>query len=396
MTGRERIHAALKGEPLDRVPFAINLWQWFYANQYWDNFPEELKHIRTPIEFLKYIGADILTRWDGQVKGRAGLGDFVKFPNCNYEISYSGEVPSYPLVTAFNTYYGGKKIHRKLETPHGVLTQTWRFSEEACADFEEDHWVDDLVEQYEEARFMVEDRSYDYEMTEYERDLAAIGDDGIIMLEIPENPLKMLHWLMGPEKAILATVDFPDKVKELCDIHTAKTLQFVKEICARTRYENTPLLMCGDNLDAMLFPPPHFDEFLYDFYQPVADAVHEEGRLFCVHSCGNNWDIRDCIQNSRIDMMEGLTPPPLGTFPLEKARVEMGSDFVIEGGMFCDHQELKKNAKVRIFDYTRELFEGMGDKKRFIYSSSCNTSPFTPLENVYYFRDACWEYGTMR
>ena len=127
MTGKERIHAVLKGEEVDRIPFAINAWQWFYANQYWGNLTGELNKLSTPIEFLKYLGADILTRWDGQIKGRSGLGDYVKFPNCEYTISFSGEKPPNPLVTAFNTYTEGTKIHRKLETPHGALTQTWRF-----------------------------------------------------------------------------------------------------------------------------------------------------------------------------------------------------------------------------------------------------------------------------
>ena len=395
MTGKDRIHAALKGEPIDRVPFAINLWQWFYANQYWGKLPAELAHIKTPIEFLIHIGADILTRWDGQIKGRSGMGNYITFPGCNYEISFSGEKPLSPLVTSFNTYTEGKKVHRKLETPYGVLTQTWRFSEEACADFEEDHWIEDLAEQYDAARFFVETRTYDYEMSEYERDLAAIGDHGVIMIEIQENPLKMLHWLMGPEKSILATMDHPEKVKELCKIHTEKTIEFVNGVCERTRYEDAPLLHSADNMDAMLFPPPFFDEFLYDHYRKVAAVIHEHGRLFSVHSCGNNWDIRDHLQQSDIDMMEGLTPPPLGTFPLEKARTEMGPEFIIEGGMFCDYQELTQNAKEKIYDYTKTLFEGMGDKKRFIYSSSCNTSPLTPLENIYYFRDACWQYGQM-
>lgn len=395
MTGRARIHAALKGEPIDRVPFAINLWQWFYAKQYWGQMPEDLVHIKTPIEFLKHIGADILTRWDGQIKGRAGLGDTVTFPNCNYEVSYTGEVPPYPLVTAFNTYTEGMRIHRKLETPYGELAQTWRFSEEACADFEEDHWIDNFETQFDAAKFMIQDRTYQYDMTEYDRDLAAIGEHGVIMLEIPENPLKMLHWLMGPQVAIYATMDHPKLVKELAEIHTAKTIDFVKGVCARTRYEDSPLLMSSDNLDVALFPPPHFEEFLYDHYKQVADAVHEEGRLFCVHSCGNNWELRDCIRNSCIDMMEGLTPPPLGNFPLEKAREEMGENFIIEGGMYCHLQELENDAKEVIDDYTETLFAGMGDKNRFIYSSSCNTSPRTPIENIYHFRDACWKYGQM-
>ena len=102
---------------------------------------------------------------------------------------------------------------------------------------------------------MVQDRSYDYEMSEYKRDLAAIGDDGVIMQEIPENPIKMLHWLMGPENAMLATMDFPEKIAELAEIHTAKTVEFVNGLCERTCYEDAPILLSNDNLDSFLFPP---------------------------------------------------------------------------------------------------------------------------------------------
>ena len=33
MTGTERILATLAGERPDRVPFAPNIWQWFYVNR---------------------------------------------------------------------------------------------------------------------------------------------------------------------------------------------------------------------------------------------------------------------------------------------------------------------------------------------------------------------------
>ena len=395
MTGRERIHAALKGEPLDRVPFAINLWNWFYAQKHWGWLADDKKHLQTPIEFLIDIGADILSRWDGQIKGRAGLGDYVQFPNGKLEKWFTGDKPPKPIVTAFNTYTEGTKVHQRLETPHGELTQTWRFTEESCADFEEKYWVDDFDKQYDVVKFIFEDRTYAYELDEYRRDIAAIGEHGVVMVEIPENPFKTLHWLCGPEKAILAIMDYPERAAELCEIHAAKTCEFVREVCKRTTYDETPLLMSNDNLDAMLFPPFMFEEYLYKYYRAVADEVHKHGRLFCVHSCGNNWDIRHCIRDSGIDMMEGLTPPDLGNFPLEKARSEMGSNFIIEGGMYCYHQEIKKGAREAIDDYTRTLFDGMGDKQRFIYASSCTTSPLTSYDNVLHFRDSCWRHGKM-
>jgi len=198
---------------------------------------------------------------------------------------------------------------------------------------------------------------------------------------------------MGTQKALLAIVDHPKRMAELCEIHTAKTVEFIREVCRRTTYDDCPVLISNDNLDVMLFPPYLFEEFLYKHYRAVSEETHRQGRLFCVHSCGRNWDIRTCIRNSGIDMLEGLTPPGPGDFPLERAREELGDTFIVEGGMYSAHQEMKSGAREAIDEYTKTLFAGMGDRRRFIYASSCNTSPYTALDTLYYFRDSCWKYG---
>ena len=393
MTGRERIHAALKGEPVDRVPFALNTWQWYYAQKYRGTLPAEYADCKTPIAFLKKYGADIITRWDGQIKGRAGLGEFVRFPHCRYSRQEIGAPIVMPITTAFNDYQRLNRIQSTLETPAGTLRQTWRFTEETCADFEEAYWIDDWQQQFETLRWLVRDRSYDIEMSQYRRDLAEVGEHGIVMVEIPENPVKMLHWLMGPEKASLALLDHVAQCRDLFASHTEMTLAFIDGVCEKTSYNETPLLMSNDNLDAALMPPAFFETYLFDHYRQVAARVHGHGRLFAVHSCGNNWDIRHQIRDSQIDMMEGLTPPPLGNFPLDKARTEIGDHFIVEGGNNYLHQEMIEGAPEAIDAYTRQLFDEMRDTPRYIYASSCQTSPNTPIDNLHYFRDAVWKYG---
>ncbi len=42
MNGRERILAALHGDLPDRVPFAPNIYQWFYIKQRQGTLPEEV------------------------------------------------------------------------------------------------------------------------------------------------------------------------------------------------------------------------------------------------------------------------------------------------------------------------------------------------------------------
>jgi uroporphyrinogen-III decarboxylase len=64
------------------------------------------------------------------------------------------------------------------------------------------------------------------------------------------------------------------------------------------------------------------------------------------------------------------------------------------GGMSAPQQELYgPDAAAMIDHFVRELFASMGDKRRFLFGSSCNTSPQTPYENLLNFRDAAWKYG---
>ena len=67
---------------------------------------------------------------------------------------------------------------------------------------------------------------------------------------------------------------------------------------------------------------------------------------------------------------------------------------IVCGGMAAPEQELTGPGAAQELDaYVRALFASLGDRRRFVFASSCNTSPRTPYENLVAFRDACWKYG---
>jgi uroporphyrinogen-III decarboxylase len=65
----------------------------------------------------------------------------------------------------------------------------------------------------------------------------------------------------------------------------------------------------------------------------------------------------------------------------------------VDGGMDAAHVEVTTDAETRLHEYTRELFQSMGDKSHFIYASSCTTPAMTSWQNLKYLRDASREYG---
>jgi hypothetical protein len=391
MTGKERLLCAMRGERPDTVPWAPNLHQWFYVNRLLGTLPGELRGCDSPLDVLRHLGAEILTRWDGQLKGRGFPGEHARFRACRLTADWEGPRPDRPLVTAFHTWTDGTVLHRRLETPHGALTNTWRFEPETGADFEESHWWKDFDGEFDAVRAFVEDRHYDVDPRDAAAAQAAVGEEGLVLQEIPESPLKLLYWLAGPENGIFWLSDHADRLAELFAIHTRRTLAYVRDLLDRT---DVRLVLSNDNLDARLFPPAYFERHLLAHYRAVADLVHARGGWLWVHSCGRTRALAPWVARAGIDCLEGLTPPPVGDFPLDQAPALIGPRFLVEGGDTCAQQELSgDDAPARIRDYLRALFRSLRGTPRFIFSSSCNTSPRTPWRNILALRDAAREAG---
>lgn len=388
MTGRERILAAFQGEPADFVPFAPNIYQWFYTHYSNGTLPEEVADATHPFDVLRYLGADILARWDTQWATQT------VYTEGEYSETYTGYSHwDKPLVTAFNIYPPHKtERHRKFVTPYGTLTQVWSYTPEAAADFEAKYWWTDWSE-YEAVRFMMEATSYVLDADKFHYWVEQVGNDGLVMLNLTESPLKRLHWLAGPQNATMFIMDHPAEMQALAEIHQRKVLSFLEQVVDNP---DVDVFISTDNLDAMFYPPYFYKTYCHDFFAKAAEIIHSRGKYLVVHACGRSKALLPLVGRSKIDCLEGVTPPPMGDVELPVVRQMVGyPNFTVNGGIDVVHQEITENAESQIHDYTRVLFEAMGDKRHFIFASSCNTSPLTPWENLVYFRDAARQYGRM-
>jgi hypothetical protein len=386
MTGRERIKAALHGGDPDTVPFSPNLYYWFYNHYASGTLPPELTHATHPFEALRALGADILARWDTQHATREVYRDG------EFSDEFSGDSPyDRPLVTAFNIYPPHTSVrHRQFVTPHGTLTHTWMLSAQAGADFESEFWWKDWND-YPAIRFLLEARYYEWDRAAFHGWVDRVADDGIVMVHLTQSPLKTFHWLAGPENATMFLMDHPQEMQELAATHTRKALALLESIVDDARAE---VFISVDNVDSNFYPPYLYRDYCDPFFRAAAEIVHSRGKIFFVHACGRNRALMPLAGASRVDCLEGLTPPPMGNVPLDEARRMTGYDrFVVNGGMDPQQLEMAAGAESAIHAYTRDLFGRMGDKRRFILGSSCTTTVVTPWENLQYFRDAAREYG---
>ena len=123
--------------------------------------------------------------------------------------------------------------------------------------------------------------------------------------------------------------------------------------------------------------------------------IHARGKYLFLHACGKLKALAPLFVETGVDCLEGHAPPPLGDWRLDEARAT-SDQLIVCGGMDAPHHELRgAHASAELDAYVRDTFASMGDKRRFLFGSSCNTSPLTPYENLISFRDAAWRYGKL-
>jgi hypothetical protein len=384
MTGKERLLATLAGERADRVPFVPNIWQWFHVHRDAGTLPADWADVPEPVEALRRLGADVMSKFDGVVL-RPQLQD------CRLSLAYEGDPADVPSWTSFADFEQGPIRRERIETPHGTLTHVWEYPAHAQAPFESEHWWKDFDREYAAVRAWMLDRRFELDASALQRGLTRIGDDGLLLLQLPPSPLKQFHWLAGQEQASFFLADHPGEMRALARIHEEQTLAVVEQV---VDLAGVWAFEWPENLDSLFYSPPLFREFCLPAMRRAAGLIHARGKYMFAHACGRLKALAPWILEAGLDCVEGQAHPPLGDWRLDEARA-LSERLIVCGGMTAREQEWTgSDAAARIDRHVRDLFASLDDKRRFLFASGCNSSPQMPLANLLAFRDAALKYGS--
>lgn len=302
MTGKERLTRAYLGQDTDRAPWTPMLYQWFNVHYYNGTLPQQLARCRNAIEASRAMGADIFAKHEAFVVHAA-------YTDCSFQMEFAGQRLRQPkvktcLMDVFGPhgnvdFLGHAERHDTISTPCGPLTAVWVYDENAGAPFEAKNLWTDFETEYESVRALLNDIRFVPDEARWAGVKREIGEDGIAHLRIPPTPLKVLHWLAGPERATYFILDYPDKIAELVSIYEKKRIDLVKNVVC---FPGTLVFTSGDNMDSLMYSPPIFEEFCGRSFRQVAEILHEDGKLLFTHACGQLGDvIKLCQANIRAD-----------------------------------------------------------------------------------------------
>ena len=236
-------------------------------------------------------------------------------------------VESTPNVEVITRNQSNRMI-RTYKTPVGSLTEVlsigigygmagyafrdWRGVIPAISEF-----LVKSPDDYRTLKFIVEDIHYEPYYYAIEDQLKHLGEDGIVVADLPYEPLErlLLDWVEW-KRFYLDLSKNPRVIDEIVEILEKKYEDELFPIAANSPSE---VIRYGGNVDSILVSPFMFRRYYSPSYSKFAELLHAKGKFLSVHMDGRLKALAEEIAKSNVDIVEAFTPPPMGDLPLNPA-----------------------------------------------------------------------------
>lgn len=185
----------------------------------------------------------------------------------------------------------------------------------------------------EAAAEIVRARVYHLEAQRLEAERAAIGEAGLLALELPMRPYSdLLHNFLGWSEGFMLLFEAPGEIKSMLDVLEGKLQDLAGELARLPG----PVVHSPDNLDGQFITPLAFEEHLLPSYRTTAEILHAAGKLLTVHAGGMVRGLLPGLVAAGVDAIEGICGPPQSDATITEARVLCGERVTLWGGVAQD------------------------------------------------------------
>jgi hypothetical protein len=359
MTSRERLLAALRGQPVDRLPWSPFLAYW------WDHQPEPFQ-ARGQIDVLREIGADALLRGfltPFTASDITGLAETIS-PGC--------EIPG----VSVRRVERGAQIFAEVTTPAGTLTSITQLSPDGWTRFLVQHPVRSK-EDYRALRYLVEHMVIRPNYAPVQAQIDQVGEDGLcvpLVCPFGKTPFQSLvEHFVGTEKLIYDLADFPEEVEETLALMSQKA-----ELAVRISAESpAEAFISWEDSSTTNVSPAMFRRYIAPEINRWGTVLHGADKMLVHHACGHLRALLPILAKECVDAIESLSPPPTGNVEIWEARQQLGPEMGLIGGI--EPVNFLNLDLPQLRDYVQNLIDRMGSH-RYILANSDSCPPGVSLE----------------
>jgi uroporphyrinogen-III decarboxylase len=347
MTSRERLLAAYRGQPTDRLP-----WWAKVCNDTWRTSQPEKVRSWSDLELLDYIHADgLFTRVPGPVR--------VERPHVKVERVQTGS-----------------ERRVRTATPDGAMTEAWRldpstqswhpteFPVKAREDLGRRRWL------YRDVRLTVDGQA----LARARELCAAVGERGLTVAGWGTSPLMdLVEHVIGPVQTAYLLADYPEETGELIGLMHQASLAYVRFFA-----EHTPadVVVSVENTSTTLISPGQFEEHCFGPLGDYGRAIEGAGKIHELHMCGHTLALLERINQIPASSIEAFTSPTLGNTRLADGRARAPSKTLI-GGTNVNTWLLPAE---KIQEYVLAELAACPDRRRIILTTAGVAPPGCPAE----------------
>lgn len=341
MNSKERVHASLKREPVDRVP----IYMWFHP----DTAGRLGKQLEIPPgRVAEAMGDDVRQTWVGN---------------------------NYPM--------------EGITLPHDEETHVdvWGLKWVKVGPFNQiRHFPLQEAEEDEILRYKYPFPHIDQLLNNMEP-VMSLARDFFIGCDVSPCLFEMICRLRGMENAILDLAANPELAGKMLESAEAFALRLAESACERFSLD---WLWTGDDVgsqNAMIMSPACWRDMIRPRLARIFDIARSRGIWVAYHSCGSIRPIIPDLIEIGMDVLNPVQCNCPGMDPLELKK-EFGKDLSFMGGI--DTQGMLPNATVdQVRRETTRLLEGMTrDGGGYILAASHTVPPETPLKNIFAIYEA--------
>lgn len=240
------------------------------------------------------------------------------FKTQNVTMETTEHVTSFSLDDRYSCVAQQKQmIGRTYRTPVGMLREEYK---RGYALFEwPSEWAMKDPNDYQTVKCIIDDTEYFANYDDFVKAESIMGDDGVVAAMTPKSPLQsMLLDLMGYTRFSIDYRVHRAEFDDLYQVFRKKQLEMYR-IVADSPAE---VVLLDDNVNGSVTSPKLFGDYCAPFYDEIADMLHAKGKILAVHLDGKLKCLRDLIADTKIDVIEAFTPPPIGDLQIEDARTK--------------------------------------------------------------------------
>ena len=305
MNHRQRILSLLEGKTPDRVPWLGDLAYWSHAMEKRGEVPAGFQKSEAYYAFHRDLGVGFYLQ---------GYWPFETLYDDSVRVSEVRE---------------GNRRWRGIETPAGSLSEVWTYLPESFSEAPTERLIKTRAD-LATLRCWFEHTHYRPDYAEAQRRYRLVQDLGIVLCYLPRSPLmELVAVLCGIETLVDLWIDAPAELEETLRIMERKH----DEAAAIALESPAECLMIPENLSSEVVGRTLFTRYAREYEQRWTERIRAAGKRSFIHMDGTLAGLISQVAANGFDVIEAVTPSPVGDLSLEQMRERVGPGTILWGGL---------------------------------------------------------------